>query len=235
MNKNEYLEKLEVCLRKRHLSKAEIDDIIRDYAEYFEEGRRQSKPDQEISAKLGDPQLVADQIVEENAQNTHLASIDVKKEWKESKETFRKWKLGDKASGCLTSILKLMAIVLLIPFVIVAALGIAAFLIALWSAFVAMLCAPFAMILVSIVGFFVAAMSIHFISFPVGLLAMFASAALLSFSVCFAVLLLMAARSCFYAAKRMMIYLKARLFPSRKREPEEDPENYMDEEAGLHE
>ena len=50
MNKMEYLSKLEACLKHR-LSKAEINDIMRDYAEYFEEGRRQSKTDFEISAK----------------------------------------------------------------------------------------------------------------------------------------------------------------------------------------
>lgn len=42
MNKQEYLERLEACL-KHKLSRDEIEDIMRDYAEYFEEGRRQSK------------------------------------------------------------------------------------------------------------------------------------------------------------------------------------------------
>ena len=49
MNKQEYLERLEACLRHK-LSREEIDDIMRDYAEYFEEGRRQSKQDSEITA-----------------------------------------------------------------------------------------------------------------------------------------------------------------------------------------
>lgn len=39
MNKQEYLERLQACL-KHKLSKEEIEDIMRDYAEYFEEGRR---------------------------------------------------------------------------------------------------------------------------------------------------------------------------------------------------
>lgn len=63
MNKQEYLERLEACL-KHKLSRDEIEDIMRDYAEYFEEGRRQSKQDSEISAKLGDPELVAQQLIE---------------------------------------------------------------------------------------------------------------------------------------------------------------------------
>ena len=70
MNKQEYLQRLETCLRHK-LSREEIDDIMRDYAEYFEEGRRQSKQDSEISAKLGDPELVAQQLIEESQeQNT---------------------------------------------------------------------------------------------------------------------------------------------------------------------
>ena len=67
MNKQEYLERLEACL-KHKLSRDEIEDIMRDYAEYFEEGRRQSKQDSEISAKLGDPELVAQQLIEESHQ-----------------------------------------------------------------------------------------------------------------------------------------------------------------------
>lgn len=67
MNKQEYLERLEACL-KHKLSREEIDDIMRDYAEYFEEGRRQSKQDSEISAKLGDPELVAQQLIEESQE-----------------------------------------------------------------------------------------------------------------------------------------------------------------------
>lgn len=68
MNKMEYLEQLEGCLKWK-VSKAELDDIMRDYAEYFEEGRRQSKPDSEISAKLGDPEIVAQQIIEESKES----------------------------------------------------------------------------------------------------------------------------------------------------------------------
>lgn len=37
MSKQEYLDKLEACLR-HYLSREEIDDILRDYAEYFEKG-----------------------------------------------------------------------------------------------------------------------------------------------------------------------------------------------------
>ena len=61
MNKQEYLERLQECL-KHKLPREEIEDIMRDYAEYFEEGRRQSQQDSQIAAKLGDPELVAQQL-----------------------------------------------------------------------------------------------------------------------------------------------------------------------------
>ena len=67
MNKQEYLETLESLL-KHKLSREDIEDIMRDYAEYFEEGRRQSKTDSEIAAKLGNPEIVAQELLEESIQ-----------------------------------------------------------------------------------------------------------------------------------------------------------------------
>ena len=64
MNKEEYLQKLEQYLKK-YLSKEEIKDILMDYGEYFEDGRRLNKTDIEISAKLGDPEVIASQFIEE--------------------------------------------------------------------------------------------------------------------------------------------------------------------------
>ena len=105
MNKQEYLQSLEACLRHK-LSREEIDDIMRDYAEYFEEGRRQSKQDSEISAKLGDPELVAQQLIEESQeqntehysashpkskeQNTLLAAVT--SGWESLKSRFQEWR-----------------------------------------------------------------------------------------------------------------------------------------------
>ena len=105
MNKQEYLEKLESCL-KHKLSREEIEDIMRDYAEYFEEGRRQSKSDSEISAKLGTPELVAQQLIEENQeQKSDYAAAhgqDKKKPWDSAKgywevvkTTFHEWDKGE--------------------------------------------------------------------------------------------------------------------------------------------
>ncbi len=68
MNKLEYLDKLETLLLRARLPKSEIDDILRDYAEYFEEGHRQGQSDSEISAKLGSPETVARQLIENSEE-----------------------------------------------------------------------------------------------------------------------------------------------------------------------
>ena len=64
MTKLEYLKLLETDLQKR-LSQYETDEIIRDYAEYFAEGASQGKTDDEMINNLGDPAVVAAQVVEE--------------------------------------------------------------------------------------------------------------------------------------------------------------------------
>lgn len=66
MNKETYLKQLEALLKK-HLSKAEVEDILRDYGEFFEDGRRQGKTDTEIAAKLGSPELIAEQFTVEGS------------------------------------------------------------------------------------------------------------------------------------------------------------------------
>lgn len=218
MNKLEYLEKLEACLRKRRLSKLEIDDIIRDYAEYFEEGRRQSKPDQEIAAKLGDPSLVADQIMEENEHSVAPVPIDVKKEWKESKETVRQWKVGDKASGCLTAIIKVLGILILIPILLVVGASAVFVLVGMITALIGCFIVPIAGAIFAIFGFVCAAMSIHFLSLPVGLLCMLASLALLALSVCIGILLVMAVRGCWRMVRKAVSYVHHRLFSEKKME-----------------
>lgn len=72
MSKEEYLQQMEIYLKK-HLLKSEVSEILLDYGEYFEDGRRQNKSDTEISAKLGPPEIIAQQFIEESInkkQNT---------------------------------------------------------------------------------------------------------------------------------------------------------------------
>lgn len=65
MSRFEYLKTLESHLRLS-LSRSEINDILRDYGEYFTEGENQGKGEWEIIAKLGDPKEVAKQIISES-------------------------------------------------------------------------------------------------------------------------------------------------------------------------
>lgn len=64
MKKEEYLKALENRLKKT-VPTEEVAEIIADYDEYFEDGRRQGKSDEEISAKLGTPEFIAEQFLEE--------------------------------------------------------------------------------------------------------------------------------------------------------------------------
>ena len=65
MNKLEYLRTMENALQN-DLPQQEVDEIMRDYAEYFAEGASQGKTDDEIAANLGDPVEVAQQVVAES-------------------------------------------------------------------------------------------------------------------------------------------------------------------------
>lgn len=73
MSRYEYLKTLENHL-KLSLSKNEINDILRDYGEYFTEGENQGKTEWEIIAKLGDPKEVAQQIISESHKGNEKGS-----------------------------------------------------------------------------------------------------------------------------------------------------------------
>lgn len=68
MKRIAYLQILEKKLRYR-LPKREINEIIRDYAEYFVEGERQGKTEEELSSELGLPEIVAKQLISDHMQN----------------------------------------------------------------------------------------------------------------------------------------------------------------------
>ncbi len=75
MTREDYINKLETLLKK-HLSKNEVEDILRDYNEYFEDGYRQSKTDLEIATKLGNPEIIAGQFIDEFKGNKSEGSSD---------------------------------------------------------------------------------------------------------------------------------------------------------------
>lgn len=74
MSRYEYLKTLESHL-KLSLSRSEINDILRDYGEYFTEGENQGKSEWEIIAKLGDPKEVAQQIISESHKGENKKTI----------------------------------------------------------------------------------------------------------------------------------------------------------------
>lgn len=68
MKRIEYLQVLEKKLKYK-LPKREINEIIRDYAEYFVEGERQAKTEEQLSSELGAPEIIAKQLVGDHMQN----------------------------------------------------------------------------------------------------------------------------------------------------------------------
>lgn len=64
MNKQQYLDKLELELRRLNVSK--VNDVLADYNEHFMMGQGKGKSEQEIIDKLGDPLTVAKAYQAEN-------------------------------------------------------------------------------------------------------------------------------------------------------------------------
>ena len=64
MNRSEYIAALTGALRGK-LAAGEIEDIVRDYNEFFEDGVMQGKTEEQVVVELGDPLEVAQQILSE--------------------------------------------------------------------------------------------------------------------------------------------------------------------------
>ena len=64
MNREEYIAALTGALRGK-LAAGEIEDIVRDYMEFFEDGVMQGKSEEQVAVELGDPLEVAEQILSE--------------------------------------------------------------------------------------------------------------------------------------------------------------------------
>ncbi len=117
MNRLDYLAKLEKKL-KTQLSKKEVNDIIRDYAEYFEEGKRQGKSDEEIAVALGSPEQVAEQILSESNMSSEEFADTIKKGIEKG---------GNKLSGLgkfMKGLIIIIIVIALIPMEIAALLAI---------------------------------------------------------------------------------------------------------------
>ena len=64
MNKEEFLDILKDYL-KGHFSVSEIDDILRDYEEFFINGKLEGKSEEEVAKGLGSPKNVASELIRE--------------------------------------------------------------------------------------------------------------------------------------------------------------------------
>lgn len=70
MNKKEFLEILKDYLSK-NFSENEVNDILRDYEEYFIDGEIEGKSDLEIISSLGSPKSIAIDLVAEMKEGKH--------------------------------------------------------------------------------------------------------------------------------------------------------------------
>ena len=67
MNRSEYIAQLTAALRGK-LAFDEIEDIVRDYQEFFDEGVRQGKSEEQVASELGNPRDAAQQILSEERE-----------------------------------------------------------------------------------------------------------------------------------------------------------------------
>ncbi len=77
MNKNEFLEILKDYLKK-DFSEDDINDILRDYEEYFIEGAIEGKSEVELIQALGSPKSIANELILEAKQNNKSEYINNK-------------------------------------------------------------------------------------------------------------------------------------------------------------
>lgn len=80
MNKREFLNEIRAYLEKAYirLNPVEIEDIIRDYEEYFREGLAEGKSEKELVDSMGDPKSLVDEMVENDIEDGKYSREDFK-------------------------------------------------------------------------------------------------------------------------------------------------------------
>jgi len=243
MNKLDYLSQLESILKKNHLSKEDVDDIIRDYAEFFEEGRRQGQSDGEISAKLGSPELVAEQILEENGHKVAITPVTPKKEFKMPEFKLPKWERKERVkkerkSGWIGSLIsgtfRALMLLIILP---VLALTMGAAVAFLGACILAILAGIAALIACFVVVSFVT----HFLPITTTIFAICLCICLLALLVCIGTLTMMLIVWCFKMFMSMLrgfFHVSAEVGVRKSEEISdcaEEEEFYIDEEEGQYE
>ena len=243
MNKMDYLNQLESILKKNHLPKEDVDDIIRDYAEFFEEGRRQGQSDGEISAKLGSPELVVNQILEENGHKVAITPVLPKKEFKLPQFKLPKWKRKEKVKkerkcgffgSLISGTFKVFLLLIVLPVVALIFGGAVVFLGACLLAILAAMAALIA-------AFVAVSFATHFLPMVTTVFAICLCICLMSLLICIAVLFIMLIGWCFkmfMSLLRGFFHSSAELVDVMSEETSdcaEEEEFHIDEEAGQYE
>lgn len=78
MNKNEFIYNLKLNLEKayKNIDKHEINEIIRDYEEYFMEGINEGKSEKELVSSLGEPRKIVDEMIRNDIDNGKYVESD---------------------------------------------------------------------------------------------------------------------------------------------------------------
>lgn len=133
MNRKDFLDILHDYL-KGTFSEMEINDILRDYEEFFLNGELEGKGDAEIIKNLGSPKSIAKELIEEmkgpdkvNGQYKEKVNTEAKRVWRGIKSTGRKASEKGKEfldsssivhgniSGTLVKIIMILITIILIP------------------------------------------------------------------------------------------------------------------------
>ncbi|WP_158540624.1 DUF1700 domain-containing protein [Romboutsia weinsteinii] len=135
MNKAEFLEILRDYLKK-DLSENEVNDILRDYEEYFVDGLIEGKNDMEIISALGSPKSISRDIISQIKDNDGVSTstkdsiedkiqkgkIKVKEQYKKSKDYISEKLTPDLegkgngfSSGFIKIVLTILTILIIIP------------------------------------------------------------------------------------------------------------------------
>lgn len=132
LNRKEFLEILRDYL-KQHFSENELNDIIRDYEEYFVDGEIEGKSDLETIAALGSPKFIANDLISQmkdkdnndkkdkiektyiNLKNKTKEMFFKSKSYIEEKLTPDSQKKGSLSNKAVSIILFLLSLALIMP------------------------------------------------------------------------------------------------------------------------
>lgn len=133
MNRKDFLDILHDYL-KGTFSEMEINDILRDYEEFFLNGELEGKGDAEIIKNLGSPKSIAKELIEEikgpdkvNGQHKEKVNAEAKRVWSGIKSTGKKASekgkefldsssiVNGNISGTLVKIIMILITIILIP------------------------------------------------------------------------------------------------------------------------